>query len=284
MWKSALLLHLAVSFAALSFALAQTPQTPQELVQDAIQKQQAGDLEGAVAEYKQFLKLHPEATAIHSNLGAALVGLGRFEEAIPEYKTALKQSPTLLPARLNLALVYYKTGQIQEAATQLEKVHAKDPDSHQATLLLGDSYMRLGQEKEVIRVLEPEGRKHPEDLAVAYLLGAALIRENRVQEGQVMVDRILHNGDSAEAHLMLGTARMNIRDFAGARDEFAKAVALNPNLAEAHVLYARALVFTGDSDLSVKEFKAELAVDPFSFDANLQLGATARQEQNYEEA
>jgi len=54
-------------------------QSAQQLVQDAMQKQQAGDLAGAVVEYREFLKLHPEATAIHSNLGAALAGLGRFE-------------------------------------------------------------------------------------------------------------------------------------------------------------------------------------------------------------
>src|SRR3984893_15829485 len=102
-------------------------QTPQELVQDAIQKQQAGDLEGAVAEYKQFLKLHPEATAIHSNLGAALAGLGRFEEAISEYKTALRQTPSMPGARLNLALAYYKMGRIAGAVRELAKGHTEDP-------------------------------------------------------------------------------------------------------------------------------------------------------------
>jgi Flp pilus assembly protein TadD len=75
---------------------------------------------------------------------------------------------------------------------------------------------------------------------------------------------------------------MNVQDYAGARDEFAKAVALNPNLPEVHVLYAKALMFTGDSDLSAKEYKTELTVDPYNFDANLQLGAAARQEQDYE--
>src|ERR1700730_18039887 len=120
-------------------------QTPQELFQDAIQKQQAGDLEGAVAGYKQFLKLHPEATAIHSNLGAALAGLGRFEEAVPEYKIALRQSPALVGARLHLALVHYKMGRIQEAATELTRVHAEDAGNQQATLLLGDCYLRMGR-------------------------------------------------------------------------------------------------------------------------------------------
>ncbi len=81
---------------------------------------------------------------------------------------------------------------------------------------------------------------------------------------------------------MLGTAKMGVSDFAGARDEFAKAVALNPKLAEVHVLYAKALMLTGDSDLSEKEFLAELRVDPYNFDANLQLGAMAKQEQNFD--
>jgi Flp pilus assembly protein TadD len=275
MWKSAL-------FLALSFTSVPQAQSPQELVQDAIQKQQAGDLQGAVTEYKEFLKLHPEATAIHSNLGAALAGLGRFEEAVPEYKIALKQSPGLEGARLNLALVYYKMGRIGDASVELEKIYAKDPGNHQAGLLLGDCYLRMGQEKDVIRVLEPEEKKYPDDLAIAYLLGTALIREKRVEEGQVLVDRILRNGDSAEAHLMLGTAKMNVSDFAGARDEFAKAVALNPSLPDVHVLYAKALLYTGDSDMAAKEYQAELAHDPFNFEANSQLGALARQDQDYE--
>src|SRR5215813_480749 len=267
---------------ALSVALTGHAQTPQELVQDAQRKQRVGDLQGAAAEYKQFLQVYPEAGPIHSNLGAALAGLGRFEEAVSEYKIALKQSPNLPQARLNLALCYYKMGRIEDAVTELKKVHAEDPANRQAVLLLGDCYMRLGQENDVIQVLEPEEKKYPDDLAIAYLLGTALIREKRVEEGQVLVDRILRNGDSAEAHLMLGTAKMGVQDFAGARDEFAKAVALNPNLADVHVLYAKALMFTGDSDRSQKEFQAELSVDPYNFDANLQLGASAKQEQNYE--
>ena len=110
----------ALSVASVLPGLVQAQMSPQQLVQDAEQKQQSGDLEGAVPEYRQFLKLHPEVAAIHSNLGAALAGLGRYEEALPEYKTALKLSPKLVGARLNLALVYYKMGKIDDAAAQVK--------------------------------------------------------------------------------------------------------------------------------------------------------------------
>jgi Tfp pilus assembly protein PilF len=280
MWKSFFLFCLGLSGAL----LAQTAPSPQELVNDAIAKQRAGDLAGAAKEYREFLKLHPEATAIHTNLGASLAGLGQFEEAIHEYKIALKQAPGLPGLRLNLALAYYKTGRIGDAVDELVRVHKESPDNSQATLLLADCYFRMGQNKDVIRVLQPEEQRHPDDLAIAYLLGTALIRDDKPAEGQVLVDRILRNGDSAEAHLMLGTAKIQAADFAGAREELAKALALNPDLPGAHVLYAHTLQVTGGPEESLREFTAELALDPYNFESNLQIGAMLRQEQKYDEA
>ncbi|HEX4809619.1 MAG TPA: tetratricopeptide repeat protein [Bryobacteraceae bacterium] len=259
-------------------------QDPQALVEDAIAKQRAGDLEGAVKEYREFLKAHPEATAIHSNLGAALAGLGRFSEAVTEYKTALKQSPSLSGLSLNLALAYYKMGRIGDAQAELVKVHAETPTNSQATLLLADCYLRMGRNQNVVTLLQPVQHDHPDDLAIAYLLGTALIRDNKADQGQFLVDRILRNGDSAEAHLMLGTAKMQVKDFAGARDEFSKAVALNPNTPEVHVLYAQALQATGDPDGALKQFKAELAIDPYNFDSNLAMGVLLRQDEKLDEA
>jgi tetratricopeptide (TPR) repeat protein len=270
---------LVISLAA--FACAQTPQA---LVEDAISKQRGGDLEGAVKEYREFLKLQPDSPLVRSNLGAALAGLGRFEEAVIEYKAALRRSPSLPGASLNLALAYYKMGRIGDAAQQLDMLHRETPTNEQAMLLLGDCYLRMGQNKQVIRLLQSAERDHPNDLAIEYLLGTALIRDDQPERGQVLVDRILRNGESAEAHLMLGSAKMQVREFAGARDEFAKAVALNPKLPDVHVLYAQALESTGDPDAAVREFKAELAVDPYNFDSNLAMGVLVGHDQQYAEA
>jgi tetratricopeptide (TPR) repeat protein len=281
MWKPARLL---IVILILSLAAVAQARTPQALVQDAIGKQQAGDLQGAVTEYREFLKLHPEATVVHSNLGAALAGLGRFGEAVSEYKIAIKQAPTMPGVGLNLALAYYKMGRIADAATELAKVRRESPGNSQATLLLADCYLRMGQNKDVIRVLQPAEDSHPDDLAIAYLLGTALIRDQQVEKGQVLVDRILRNGESAVTHLMLGDAKLNASDFAGARDELAKAVALDPKLPEVHGLYAQALRVTGDPDQALQEFQAELAIDPYDFHCNLFMGAMLREQAQLEEA
>ena len=43
--------------------------------------------------------------------------------------------------------------------------------------------------------------------AINYLLGMALIRSGEVAKGQALVDGILRDGGSAEAHFVLGTVR-----------------------------------------------------------------------------
>jgi Tfp pilus assembly protein PilF len=142
----------------------------------------------------------------------------------------------------------------------------------------------MGQNKDVISLLEPAYKEHPDEMGIVYLLGTALIRDHQVDQGQVLVDRILRNGESAEAHLMLGAAKIEAADFAGARDELAKAVALDPKLPGVHVLYAQALQVSAGPDEARKEFQAELAIDPYNYASNLQLGAMLRQEQKYDEA
>jgi tetratricopeptide (TPR) repeat protein len=283
MWKPAISLILSLA----PIAQAQTPQTqpsPQELVQDAIEKQRSGDLQGAVTEYREFLKMHPEATVIHSNLGAALVGLGRFEEAIPEYKIALKQSPGMESARLNLGLVYYKMGQIAEAASQFEKVHAKNPNNSQATLLLADSYLRMGREKDVIRLLLPEEKQRPDDLAIAYMLGTAYIRDKQPDEGALRIDRILRNGDSAEAHLLLGMTKFQALEYPAAIADLTKAAEMNPDLPDVYSYLGQAQMESGDMTAARTSFENELTRNPNEFEANLRLAILLKQDGDYDRA
>src|SRR4029077_19160131 len=52
-----------------------------------------GDLEEAVREFRQAVKLDPKLGMIHVNLGLALRGLGHREEAIGEFRKAIDFDP-----------------------------------------------------------------------------------------------------------------------------------------------------------------------------------------------
>jgi tetratricopeptide (TPR) repeat protein len=281
-------MHRSCLFAILIFSTllrAQSPQvSPQELVQDAMRKQKAGDLVGAVAGYKQFLKLHPEATPIHANLGAALAGLGRYEEAISEYKVALKQSPSMSAARLNLALAYYKMGRISDAATPLIRLHREDPANAQAVLLLGDCYLRMGKNQETITLLRPIAKAHPDDLAIAYMLGTALLRNKQRDEGASVIDRILRNGESAESHLLLGMTKFEAMEYPQAIADLTKAAEINPNLPDVYSYLGQAQMASGDMKAARDAFEKELAVNPNDFESNVRLAVLLKQDGNYQRA
>ena len=186
--------------------------------------------------------------------------------------------------RSNLGLALYKADRFVEATQEFAAAHALSPGNKQMMLLLGDCYLRQGENRRVIDLLSAEYKSDPSDMAVAYLLGTALIRDNQVEPGQQIVDRILSLGDSAEARLLIGTTKMMARDFAGALVDITKAVELNPKLPSVHSYHGRALLQTGDSAGALAAFRRELEINPNDFDSNLNIGALLRQEQSYEEA
>lgn len=258
--------------------------SPERYLQQAIALHQKGDFEGAIADYRAYLKLRPEAVDARSNLGAALAHLGRYEEAIAEYKRALQKDLKNPGVLMNLGLAYYKVGQFSEAADEFGAARAVQPENGQMLMLLSDCRLRLGENKEVIRLLTPSEKNHPDDLAVIYMLGTALVRDQQPERGQVLIDRILKNGDSAEARLLLGTTKMMVGDYAGARVDLQRAVELNAKLPDVYSYYGLSLLQTGDTEGAAKAFRQELESNPNDFTANLQLGGLARADQENDKA
>src|SRR5437660_9576673 len=192
----------------------QAQRTPGEILKEAATFHQAGRLEQAIRDYRLFLEKYPDVAPVRSDLGAALAGAGRYEEAIAEYKRAL-QLKRLPQVRLNLALAYYKTMKLSLAVAELKKVREEMPGDLRPVMLEADCYLRLGENKKVIELLTPVHQTNGDGLAIAYMLGTALVRDGQAEKGQVLIGRILKNGDSAEARLLLGTTKLMVNDFAG---------------------------------------------------------------------
>ena len=88
----------------------------------------------------------------------------------------------------------------------------------------------------------------------------------------MIIDRILRNGESAEAWLLLGTTKLNAGDYPAALLDLAKAVALNPKLPDVYSYYGQALLRTGDPAAATDAYRKALAANPDDFGANLELG------------
>ena len=241
----------------------------------AVRLHQAGELAAAAAKYQECLAAEPGRVDARSNLGAVLARLGRYQEAIGEYQKALQvASPDLAPKlRFNLALAFYKSYQIPAAAAELEALQRDQPAELNLALLLADCDLRMGEFQKAVEVLAPMESAHSGEPALNYVLGMALIRSGRVADGQIRIDRILRQGDSAEGHFLLGSALFEARNYPGAVKEFGQAAALNPAVPSLQSYLGQALLFTGDADGAVAAFRKELAANPNDYDANFQLAS-----------
>jgi tetratricopeptide (TPR) repeat protein len=256
---------------------------PNQLLREAMAAQQNGDLEKAATIYRGLIAAYPSIAEIHSNFGTTLAAQGKYNEAITEYKTSLKlkSSPQ---ATLNLALAYYKQGDTASAIPELQRARQQVPGNLQVITLLGDCYLRTDRNKDVIALLTPIQQANPNEPAFQYMLGMALLRDGQVTRAQTIIDPILRDGDSAQADLLMGITKFMSADFSGARDDFAKAITLNPNLPEAYKYSGLALLSTGDQDAARSAFEKALQKDPNDFDANLHLGALIWHDEKYDEA
>lgn len=257
----------------------------------ATQLHESGRLEEAIGAYLSILAANPGRADVRSNLGAAYSRLGRYADAITQYKQALALDPRNQAIRFNLSLAYYKAAWFAEAAEELSRFVAAAPadlpERLNGVLLLADCQVRLGEYKKAIELLSPyekDGPETPHGRAVTYLLGNALIGDGQLDRGQLIIDRVFRDEDTAEARLLIGSLMLLMDDGPGAIKELERALQLNPKLPTLHAWYGRALMRMGDSEKAKAAYKSELADNPNDFDANLFMGTLLRQDKQFEES
>ncbi len=70
--------------------------------------QAASDVEEAIEEYKQAIRINPDDATAHTNLGVAYGSSGMYKEAIEACKQAIRINPDNAVAHSNLGFVYEK--------------------------------------------------------------------------------------------------------------------------------------------------------------------------------
>lgn len=277
--KSWVAINALVALASLTpYVSAEQDSSPESLYKQAIEADDHGDVQKAIALYRELLRRQPDSVEARTNLGAALAKTGRYDEAVTQYREALKRDPGNPIVRLNLALSQYKQADFQTAASALQNLRKDHPENQQSLYLLADCYLRLGRNSEVVELLEPAYQAHPEDRAIDYALGTALLREGKLQQGEAVIDRILKEGDTAEANFLMGEAQFASGDNRAAAATLRRALELNPSMAGCWSLYGHALLNNDEVEEAAGAFKKALEIDANDFSSNLYLGSILRRD------
>lgn len=179
-----------------------------------------GELEKAVLEYKDAIKVDPYEPSTHYNLGNVYFKMGLFEEAIKEYKTSIMLNSDYTDAHYNLGSLYAKMGKFENAIGEYKIVIKLKPDHPDIHNDIGNAYLKKGQLKEAIQEFQIALRLRPTYFTY-YDLGTAYAKHGRYEEAIPNFQTALTlKSDSAEAHYNLGVAYFNKGFLDKARLEF----------------------------------------------------------------
>lgn len=252
--------------------------------QAAIQLQQAEHYSEAESEWRIYLKSHPQNAEAYANLGLMASRQERYADAIPLYKKALALDPRMSGIRLNLGLAYFKTGAMKEAIaafTPLLKTYpASSPDHARVTALLGLANYSTGDFAAAIPYLRAAANSDPQNIAYKFSLAQSCLSAKQYQCVLDTYQDILKlNAESAAADMLAGQAYDEMKNTAGAIDQFRAAVKADPKWPNAHFGLGYLLWTQNNYDEAAREFEAELANVPdnahamaYLADCKVQLG------------
>jgi protein O-GlcNAc transferase len=104
-------------------------------------------LEPAIVEYREAIRLKPNLALAHCHLGLALKSQGKFAEAVAEYRAALRLQPDFAEARYGLADALRDDGPPDLVTAELRETIWRKPDVAEAHAVLGGIYCHYGENR-----------------------------------------------------------------------------------------------------------------------------------------
>jgi tetratricopeptide (TPR) repeat protein len=249
----------------------QSPQDRLKQHYEAAEAQaRAGNFAGAETEYTAILAEGYRA------VGRIYSAQQKHKQAIAAVEAAALYQPAAEDALVDLAITYYDAGLFDKALQPLHKAIAVNPQSPSAHAMLGKTYFSVHEYEKAAAEFEAAMEFGANDFDTSFTLAIAYLQQRKFAEARRVFDwMLLHLGDQAELHVVIGRALRVAGRLPEAIDEFKRAIALNPTLARVHDNLALAyLMNEGASRLTdaEREFKTELVSNPDEFFANYYLG------------
>jgi len=146
-----------------------------------------GEVDGAIAHYREALKLDPRLPGLHFELAEMLntsSDKAASKEAEQEYKAALSANPFDAVAECRLGEIAAKRGDSADARAHYERALQIQPDSAEANLGMARSLVSLQQPEKARPHLEKAVRLDPSNAAAHFRLAALYRSAGRPEDAR----------------------------------------------------------------------------------------------------
>jgi tetratricopeptide (TPR) repeat protein len=198
----------------------------------AIVHQQQGRHREAVAECREAIRLDASYAAPRVIMGGSLLALGRPREAVTTLEAAVKLQPKDRLTREQLARAYERAGRPSAAVEEYRAMRDLAPDDPESAYQLGRAYLRLSEwAMQKLRDLDPGSARLYQALGHNYRVQGRADLAVRAFERAAQADPTL-----PEVHLALAQIHAQHKDWAAARAEIDRELAVVPESAAALAL------------------------------------------------
>jgi tetratricopeptide (TPR) repeat protein len=222
----------------------------------------------------QLLPDDPEA---HSNLGNALLDVGRPDDAVASYRRALLLNPDYPEAHNNLGAALRARGQLEDALDSFRRAVALKPDQAETHSNLGAALRALHRLDEALASYRRALALQPDAPETHNNLGNALLMLGRLEDAVASYRRaLLLKPDYAESHNNLGNALRGLGQLDEAVAHCRRALELKPEFAEACNNLGNALLGLGQLDEAVASYRRALEFKPDYAETHSNIGMALR--------
>ncbi len=290
-----------------------------QMIQQAVQLHNAGQLEQAEAIYIQVLTIDPDnsdalnlagvigyqiqnysvgeelikrAISINSNvphyynnLGIIFRAQNKFDEAIFCYQEALALNSDYAEANNNLGIIYQMQGKFEEATVYFQTALELQPNYVDAFYNLGAIYRQQNKLSQAMECYQQVIRLMPDNVnAHLYLANLLVQTDNLPQAVQHYQQAIKLKPDFVEAYYNLGTTLTELQRYKEATECFEQAIVLNPEFPEVYNNLGNVLKKQSKLSEAVENYQKALALNPGLVEIYNNLGTVCIQQKTYSKA
>jgi len=227
-----------------------------------------GELDQAIADYTQALKINPEFVTAYSNRGLAYSDKGELDQAIADYTQALKINPEYVNAYNNRGIAYYKIGELDQALddfNQALQINSKYANAYNSR---GVAYYKKGELEQAIADYTQALKINPEFAKAYSNRGLAYSNKGELEQAIIDYNRAIKiNPEFAGFYNNRGIVYSDKGELEQAIADYNRALNINPEDPEAYNNRGNAYYKKGELEQAITDFNRALNINPENAEA-----------------
>jgi len=241
----------------------QMPEKIISMLEQALNHQRNGEVDQAIAVYRQILLIDPNNSFANHFLGIIQLNAGNIKSALSLLKIAVKYDPKNHRIFNDLGITLDKLMRPDEAIQNYRQALKLYPDFPEALNNLGCALAKLGEEKEPETCFRRVLSLNPKNVEGLNNLGNLLMFSGRYGEAEQNYRRAIDlTPDNPEFHNNLGAALLYLERIDEAEQCFLAALKIKPDFVDALFKLANAQKSSGFTKQAIETFEKASKLEP----------------------